>query len=95
MTGTTPRDAADLRRTRDILRGALDIQRPDHAAYRFHITLGYLLRWLTPAEADAVLDLSQEVETTLLARLPEIAMGPIEFCRFTDMLGFDRVLNVD
>ncbi len=88
VTGATPEDEASLRESRQLLSDATGIRRPDFASYGFHVTLAYPLRWLTVAEAEAVIDLSDQVFDRLQARAPEIALGRIEFCSFDDMHQF-------
>ena len=85
---------AALRLTRDRLQAATNLHRSNHADYGFHITLAYLLRWLAPSEAEALLDLCEEIGRDLVARVPEIVLGPVEFCRFDDMYRFDPLLHV-
>jgi hypothetical protein len=85
VAGATPEDEASLRHCRQLLSDATGIRRPDFATYGFHVTLAYPLRWLTVAEAEAVIDLSERVFDRLQARAPEIALGRIEFCSFDDM----------
>jgi len=92
MEGADGAAEGNLRATRDRLRDATGLSRIDHDAYQFHITLAYLLRWLTEAEAETVLDLSQEVGEELVRRMPHIDLGPVEFCRFQTMHHFERVL---
>ncbi|MFN3576008.1 MAG: DUF1868 domain-containing protein [Tabrizicola sp.] len=88
VTGATEADEAALRAARQTLRKATGIRRPDFASYRFHITLAYLLRWLTPAEAAAMADLSTRLAAGLANLQPEIALAGIEFCTFADMHAF-------
>lgn len=95
MTGTDAAAEALLRQTRDQLRMATGIKRTDHDNYGFHITLGYLLRWLTPAEANAVLDHSDQVAQALVAQVPSIDLGPVEFCRFDTMHHFETCHLID
>lgn len=94
VTGATEADETALRDARQALRGATGIQRADFATYRFHITLAYLLRWLTPDEAQAMADLSATLAAELAARLPEIALGGIEFCSFADMHAFPLIARL-
>ncbi len=91
VSGADAGAEASLRQTRQALRDATGIRRADFDSYDFHITLGYLLRWLTPDQAEAVLDLSQVVFARLLARAPVITLGPVEFCRFDDMHAFPLI----
>lgn len=88
MAGATADDEALLRRTREQLREATGIARPDHDSYAFHITLAYLLRWLSEDEAQSVVALSRKAGQTLIAEAPEISLGPVEFCAFDTMHHF-------
>lgn len=94
VTGATEADEAALRTARQTLRAATGIRRPDFADYRFHITLAYLLRWLTPAEAAAMAALSARLAEDLAALQPEIVLGGIEFCTFADMHAFPLVARL-
>lgn len=83
-------EQAKLIRLRDRLSQALEIRSPAHDAYRFHITLGYLCRWLTPAE-DA--DYRRALRTwreDLARRCPVIELGAPEYCTLADMFAFKR-----
>ena len=91
MTGATKAEETHLRQTRDTLRDALNIHRPDHDSYQFHITLAYLLRWLDRDEARQVIDLSADVAKVMCGKVPEISLGPIELCRFETMHRFEPI----
>ncbi len=83
-------EQAKLTRLRERLSQALGIRAPGHDTYRFHITLGYLCRWLTPAE-DA--DYRRALRTWregLAKRCPVIALGAPEYCTLADMFAFKR-----
>lgn len=95
MTGADDAAEATLRRTRDRLRAASNILRPDHVDYQFHITLGYLLRWLTRDEAEVVVDLSDTVAEALLQRVAGIALGEVELCSFESMHHFETLRRLD
>lgn len=91
VEGATPEAEASLRASREALSRVTGIRRPDFESYGFHITLAYLLRWLREEEAEAVLDLSDQVFARLVERAPTIALGPVEFCTFDDMHAFRPV----
>lgn len=95
MTGADASEEALLRLTRDQLQEATNLVRPDHEAYDFHITLGYNLRWFTAQEADAIIALSDEVASELVARVPRITLGPVEFCTFDTMHHFETLHRID
>ncbi|MEL6170328.1 MAG: DUF1868 domain-containing protein [Pseudomonadota bacterium] len=84
-------DAAErlLRQTRDTLSAASHIRRSDHNAYRFHITLAYNLRWFQPEEALQIIALSEDVGRRLVEEVPEVMLGPVEFCSFENMHHFE------
>lgn len=88
-----PVDAEEQRklsRLRDRLADLLRIRAPGHDTYRFHITLGYLTRWLTPAE-DADYRLALKAWREGLAKQhPVIELGAPEYCLLTDMFAFKR-----
>lgn len=91
VTGASAVHEASLRRARDRMADALNHRRPDHNRYRFHITLAYLLRWLTVDEATAAIALSDHVADRLIAALPSIELGAIAFCRFENMHAFETL----
>lgn len=94
LTGATPEDEASLRQARKDLADATGIHRASFADYDFHITLGYLIRWLTADEATAVMDLSDNVASALAAAAPVIDLGGVEFCRFDDMHAFPTLCHL-
>jgi hypothetical protein len=88
LSGRSPLAEASLRRTRRVLRDVSGIYRKDFAAYAFHITLAYPVRWVTLAEANAVMDHADRVFDRLVMQAPEISLGPVEFCTFENMHAF-------
>lgn len=93
MVGATEQDENSLRLTRNALRDALNLHRPDHDAYQFHITLAYLLRWLSPDEAQEVIAVSQAATKALLNQMPELSLGPVELCTFETMHQFTPIMS--
>lgn len=91
LIGATPQDEETLRATRRILRDATGIAPHGYETYAFHITLGYLLRWLTPHEAQDVIDLSEAVFARHAQDVQTIPLGPLEFCTFENMHHFKLV----
>jgi hypothetical protein len=94
VDGATDPDRAALRQAREALRAATGIRRADFDSYGFHITLAYLLRWLTPDEAERVLDLSDAAAAGLAAAAPVIPLGGVDFCTFPDMRSFPLVARL-
>lgn len=95
MTGADATHEALLRRTRDALQAATNLVRPDHAEYAFHITLAYPLRWFDAEEARSIIALSDEIGAALARRVPQIALGPVEFCAFDTMHRFETLHLID
>lgn len=81
---------AKLRRLRDRLAETLAIRTPSHDAYRFHVTLGYLIRWLSPEEQTAFRNTLAMWRQTVAAACPVIELGAPEYCALTDMFAFSR-----
>jgi len=89
----SPIDAAEnakLRRLRDRLSEHLGIRSDDHATYQFHTTIGYLIRWLTPAEIMEFRVALRKWTENVAARAPVIELGAPEYCVFPDMYAFHR-----
>lgn len=79
-----------LRTLRNRLSATLGIRGPDHDDYVFHITLGYLIRWLTPEEHLTFRNEMRRWREMVAARCPVIELGAPEFCTFGDMFAFQR-----
>lgn len=83
-------EQAKLTRLRERLSQTLAIRAPGHDAYRFHITLGYLCRWLTPAEDADYRRALKGWREGLAKRCPVIELGAPEYCTLADMFAFKR-----
>lgn len=94
MAGSTDLHETRLRLARNRLREALKLHRSDHDAYQFHVTLAYLLRWLSPDEAQEVIAISQAATKALLDEMPELSLGPVELCTFETMHRFDPIMSL-
>ncbi len=94
LSGASAADEAKLRDTRRALRDATGIQPENFDGYIFHITLSYLLRWLTDAQAAEVVTLSDALFAEFGAPLREIRLGTPEFCRFENMHHFQPILHL-
>jgi hypothetical protein len=91
VTGAKPEDTANLWTARNLLREATGIHTGDFAAYQFHISLAYLRRFLTEAEALTMQDVSDQVLAMLQQDAATITLGPVAFCRFDDMHSFHPI----
>jgi hypothetical protein len=81
-----------LRRFRDRLADFLKIRTPSHDSYRFHITIGYQLDWLTAAELAEFVEAVREWKSNIMKRAGEFTLGTPEYCEFKDMYSFERKL---
>lgn len=81
---------AKLRRLRSRLSDVLGIRAPGQDAYRFHVTLAYLYRWLTPEEDRAFRAVLAGWRDRLAKACPVIALGAPEYCLLEDMFAFKR-----
>lgn len=82
---------ASLRANREALRAATGINPPNFDGYTFHITLAYLIQWLTEPTAIALVDFSDELAERYADKLSAIELGPVEFCNFDTMHHFESL----
>ncbi len=83
-----------MRDVRDRLASLLQIRAPNHAAYRFHITLGYLIESLNFDETKKINQLYKTWFARIEAVVPDFIIGPPAFCTFRDMFAFTPVLTL-
>lgn len=83
-------EAARLRRVRARLSDALGIRAPDQDRYRYHITLAYLIEWLTADEERDFRRALANWKDMLRVRAPVVTLGAPEYCTLEDMFAFDR-----
>jgi hypothetical protein len=79
--------AERLRTARDELAELLRLRRPDHHSYRFHVTIGYLCRFLDDAESAAMRAAAADWRLRLAARGP-LVIGAFHFCVLRDMFAY-------
>jgi hypothetical protein len=85
---------AKLRRLRDRLAETLAIRTPSHDAYRFHVTLGYLIRWLTQDEQAVFRDTLATWRHRVALACPVLELGAPEYCTLKDMFAFSRQFHL-
>jgi hypothetical protein len=93
-----PLDAAEtikLRRLRARLSKVLGIAIQEPDAYRFHVTLAYLWRWLTPDEDRAFRASLAGWRARLAKACPVLERGAPEYCLLDDMFAFKRQFYLD
>lgn len=91
VAGADPVAETLLRQARRDLRQALRLDPPGFDSYSFHISLAYLLDWLTPETAHEVDRVMTGLTDGFLRRVPKIALGLPEFCTFETMHHFEPV----
>jgi len=84
----TTEENARIRDLRDRLSKLLRIRTKDHNTYGFHLSVAYMLRFLTEEQ-------NQELTKLLVDHFKgmpkQVALGPPEFCTFENMLAFKRL----
>jgi hypothetical protein len=88
-----PFDDAEERRLRNLrnrLSDILKIRAPRHDEYSFHITMGYLIRWLNSAEQAEFRQSMKTWRETVATACPVIELGAPEYCVLKDMFAFER-----
>ena len=91
VTGADMEAEAELRRARETLRAATRMRPRDFDVYVFHITLGYLIQWLSPRAAEELTAFSTETFEDLADRLQNIPLDPCAFCNFDSMHHFEEL----
>lgn len=81
-------EALKLRDLRERLAQALTIRAPDHDHYKFHVTLAYLVQWLTPEEEADYVAAQSDWRRRVRETNPIIELGAPEYCTFEDMFAF-------
>lgn len=81
---------AKLRTLRDELSATMQIRETDHASYRFHITMAYLIRCMPKTVSDDYRQQCADWHGRLAQLCPVIELGAPEYCVFKDMFAFER-----
>ena len=91
VSGADEAEETALRQARVTLRDATGIQFSDFDDYIFHITMAYLVDWLSDATAREIAEFSSEIGSRYQGEIGHIELGPIEFCNFDSMHHFEPV----
>lgn len=83
-------EAAKLTRLREQLAGIFKIRPAGFESYRFHISLGYSLRWFDAAEQREREQVWSRWARQIADKAPVISFGAPEYCTFKDMYAFHR-----
>lgn len=89
-----PEEHLRLRTLRDRLSALLGLQVPVHRGYGFHLTLGYQIDWLEPAEQLALSEACRAATAHLLEAAPVFTFGVPAFCTFQDMHAFHPLVRL-
>ena len=79
---------ADLRGLRDRIADRLDLRRPNHSGYGFHITFAYLTARPTETAQREMNTAVTTASTEFCETVPEIRFDDIAVCLFDDMAAF-------
>jgi hypothetical protein len=91
MRAATDEDEAKLRATRQALEDLTGLCRGDVTSYVFHVSMAYVVKWLSQS---AALDLMQDCKSLFgkhLADCDPIHFSQVEFCTFENMHRFEKV----
>ncbi|TZG25694.1 DUF1868 domain-containing protein [Sphingomonas montanisoli] len=93
-----PFDEAERSKLADLRTAISDVTKvpiPTPDTYRFHISLGYFVAWLTAAEQVTFARTFNRWAQQLASKSPMITLGAPEFCSFDDMFAFHRIMYLD
>ncbi|MBO6637144.1 MAG: DUF1868 domain-containing protein [Roseitalea sp.] len=89
LTPATTGEEKAIRAYRDRLAEATGlVARPGHAGYGFHLTLAYLVRWPSVADAAAFDAVQASLAAAIGDLFPPFRLGPPELCLFDHMNEF-------
>ncbi len=97
MVGANGVEEAKLRQTRVNLQQATGLQLIDPIdgdRFVFHITLAYLICFVSETCARDMLAFNEEISHKFVSQMPEIELGPVEFCNFDSMHHFEPQLRL-
>lgn len=83
-----------LRRLRNRLAAQLRLRAPDHDNYGFHISLAYLIDWMTTAQKREYAAVQAACFKMLGQSFPVIELGVPAYCVFYDMFAFDSQFHI-
>ncbi len=89
VSGADAEQEAALRQARVALRDATGITFPDFDDYVHHITLAYLIDWLSEKTAKELAAFSAEIGSQFKEAIGIIDLGRVEFCDFDTMHHFE------
>lgn len=88
MLAASDEDAEALLAARQRLENITGIVRGDVQSYEFHVTLGYLVKWMDSIDAQQLIQCANQLfDEHVLVNEP-IKLGDIEFCSFENMHRF-------
>ncbi|KAJ6466351.1 RNA ligase/cyclic nucleotide phosphodiesterase [Mycena sanguinolenta] len=85
---STPEETARIRDLRDRLSTLLRIRKKDHNTYGFHLSVAYMLRFLTEEQNRELTELLME---HFKGMPKQFKLGAPEFCTFENMFAFKRL----
>jgi len=91
VSGADQAEEQALRETRIALSEKTGLTFSDFDDYVFHITLSYLLDWLSEHTARELVDFSATLGAGYSEAIGVINLGPVEFCNFETMHHFEPI----
>ena len=91
LEGNTKNDEKKTRLCRDKLSDLLKIKFKNHKTYYFHITIAYLIKYLSVDDSKRIIQLGNEYLGKMQRKLNVIQLSKPEFCVFKNMLSYNTV----
>lgn len=89
VAGATREDERVMRAWRDAFAGTFGYRHPDHDDYVFHVTLAYMIDWLSEDRLPAWEAMFEECLALLGREAPILELQAPAFCSFEDMNHFE------
>ena len=89
VSGANEDEERALRQARVSLRDTTGLSFGDFDDYVFHITLAYLIDWMSEKTARELVDFSSGISQRVLDQIGDIELGPVEFSCFDSMHHFE------
>ncbi len=90
----TKADKSTLEQIRNDLRNLLGISKPNHDIYKFHISLCYLLDWLSERHAKQLVHDCRVMTEQLTENALQVELSNPALCRYENMAHFKPIVGI-
>lgn len=94
LAGSNDEEAAKLIAARSCLAAAMNLKARLKTPYRFHISMAYQIRLMSPGEQAILQSLAKQLSEVAICDLPSLSLSNPEFCTFDNMRRFSPVLEL-